>query len=60
MEAVTEGEYIELLEDDRLPDGHSFLFSEDPMDEHNRYCECGKWIELGTYDHWDHLTSIGH
>ena len=56
---MTQDEYYDLVDGDELPKGHSYLFQEDPDDEYNRYCECGKWIEPGTYDHWEHLAASG-
>ncbi|GGG03823.1 hypothetical protein GCM10007304_17430 [Rhodococcoides trifolii] len=37
--------------------GHEDLFME-PDDDYNAWCTCGKWIELGTYDLWDHIDAI--
>lgn len=54
---MTENEYLELSAAGKLPAGHTYMFAEDDV---YMYCECGKWIEEGTYDHWDHLTAIGY
>lgn len=40
---------VELLGD------HNECYAED---EYDGYCQCGKWIEFGTYDMPEHLSSV--
>ena len=46
--------YMDLWYDEKLPPGHTYSFNEDD-DEYSEYCQCGKWLERGCYEHWDHI-----
>lgn len=37
---------------------HSDTYIEDPDDEHNYYCQCGKWLEWNQYDLPDHQAVV--
>lgn len=47
--------YFDLQADDNLPAGHTYTTFED---EYTSHCECGKWIETGTWDIWDHINDV--
>lgn len=49
--------YMDLYWDDKLPAGHTYSYSEGDS-EYDSYCECGKWLEAGEYEHWDHIHWI--
>lgn len=46
--------YMDLYWDDKLPVGHTYTYTEGDS-EYDSWCECGKWLEKGEYEHWDHI-----
>lgn len=47
--------YFDLQDDDNLPPGHTY---ENYEDEYTSHCECGKWVEPGTWDIWNHINDV--
>ena len=50
-------QYEELADAGNLPAGHTYAFYEDGS-AYSEYCECGKWLEPGHYEMWDHINSV--